>query len=69
MHNHVPIAVGFIAVMLPTGTPPAWKYVVLIVLYSISSGEYCKEKSISVEAASTFTSMKLGLQVCCLGND
>lgn len=70
MHTHMPIiTVGFIAVMLLTGTRLVWNYVVLILLYSINSSEYCKEKSIFVEAARTFTSKKLRVQFCCLGND
>jgi len=56
MHNHIPIIVGFLVVMLLIGTHLVWNYVVLILLCSIDSSEYCKEKSIFIEAASTFTS-------------
>lgn len=69
MHNHIPVVVGFIAVMLVTGTHLAWSYVVLILLYRINSSEYCQEKTIFIEAASTSTSKKLSLRFCCLSND
>lgn len=62
------IPVGFIAVMLLIGTHLARNSVVLILLCSINSGEYCKVKSIFVGAASTVISKKLRLKVC-LGND
>lgn len=49
-------ALGFIAVMLPLGTRWVWVLRVLLLLCSIHSGEYCKDKNILKEAAGTFTS-------------
>lgn len=70
MHNYIPInTVGFIAVMLLIGTSLAWRYVVPILVYTINSGEYCKEKSIFIAVAITFTSKKLSCQFYCLDND
>lgn len=57
MQHPIPIiALGFIAVMLPFGTCRVWVFMVLILLCSVHSREYCKDKNILKEAASTFTS-------------
>lgn len=53
------IALGFIAVMLPLGTHRVWVFMVLLLLCSIHSREYCRDKN-TLEAASRFS---------CLGND
>lgn len=59
MQDPVPIiALGFIAVMLPFGTRRAWVFMVLLLLCSVHSREYCKDKNIFKEAASTFTRKK-----------
>lgn len=69
MRKFVSITVGFIAVMLLICTHLAWNYMVLVLLHSINSGEYCKEKCIFTKAASNFSSKKLSLQYYCFGND
>lgn len=57
MQGPIPItAVGLIAVMLPFGTHRAWVFMVLLLLGSVHSREYCKDKNILKEAASTVTS-------------
>lgn len=67
MHKHIPvIPVGFVAVMLLIGAHLAWNSVLLILLCSIKSSEYCKEKSIFIEAASPSISKKLSLKVVAL---
>lgn len=50
MHKNIPIVtLGFVAVMLLIGTHVAWNCVVLILLYSVNSSEYCKEKCVFME--------------------
>lgn len=46
MQDPVPIlALAFIAVMLPLGTHRVWVFMVLLLLCSIRSCEYCKDKN------------------------